>query len=120
MIEYGDRTRGLPAPPHVVWDDLVARKHEGTRAWVALQEGEVLPEVVESERPGLVVWSSLWPTRPRDSVRMTLEPKNRTETALRFVLLAAGDEAPDERMTRHIRQRVNELLFRELRQSYDQ
>lgn len=22
MIEYGSRTKRLPAPPHVVWDDL--------------------------------------------------------------------------------------------------
>jgi len=119
VIEYGDRTRALPAPPHVVWDDLVARKHEGTRAWLALLPDEVLPEVVESSRPSLVVWSSLWPTRPGDLVRMTLSPKG-LQTALRFVLLADGDAAPDEDLTRHIRQRVNELLYRDLRDSYDQ
>jgi hypothetical protein len=119
VIEYGDRTRYLPAPPHVVWEDLVARKSVGARAWLVLHPGEVQPELIESEPPSLVVWSSLWPVRPNDLVRMTLAPRARSETALRFVLLAAG-EAPDEVLTRYIRRRVNELLYGELRESYGQ
>jgi hypothetical protein len=120
VIEYGDRTRSLPAPPPVVWDDLVARKSRGTRAWVRLRDGEVRPEVVESVRPTLLVWSSLWATRPDDLVRLTLAPQGRFGTALRFVLLAGGGDTPDEVLTRHLRQRVNELLYRDLRESYGQ
>jgi hypothetical protein len=66
VIEYGSRTRRLPAPPGVVWDDLVS-----------------------------------------------------PQTALHFTLLAAGDP-PDDSKTGHIRRRVSQLLFADLRFSYGQ
>jgi hypothetical protein len=118
VIEYGARTKRLPAPPHVVWDDLVARKRVGVRAWLALRGDEVEPEVLESARPHRVVWSSLWPARPGDRIEMTLSARG-LETALGFRLLAAGTP-PDDALTHHIRYRVNQLLYDDLRQSYDQ
>ena len=68
MAEYGRRTRSMPAPPHVIWEDLVALKAEGVRAWVELLPDEVMPTVLHAEKPHLVVWSSLWPSRPDDVV----------------------------------------------------
>jgi hypothetical protein len=118
VIEYGVRTKRLSAPPRVVWDDLVARKRVGVRAWLALRGDEVAPEVVEAERPHRVVWSSLWPGRSGDRIEMTLTSRG-LETALGFGLLAA-DAPPDEALTHHIRYRVNQLLYDDLRQSYDQ
>ena len=41
------------------------------------------------------------------------------ETALTFTLLADGD-MPDESKTGHIRRRINQLLFADLRSSYGQ
>jgi hypothetical protein len=118
VIEYGSRTKRLPAPPHVVWEDLVARTSVGVRAWLVLREGEVMPEVVTSSRPDRVVWSSLWPERPGDLLEMTLASQGH-ETALRFSLLADG-EPPEDDLRHRIRYRVNELLYHALRQSYDQ
>jgi len=118
VIEYGARTRTLPAPPHVVWEDLVHPKRSGTRAWLDLLDDEVEPVVLEKERPTRVVWSSLWPNRPDDRVEMELSARG-ADTALHFSLLADGDP-PDESKTGHIRKRVNRLLFADLRYSYGQ
>ncbi|WP_296607027.1 hypothetical protein [Nocardioides sp.] len=117
MIEYGARAKRLPAPPHVVWDDLVARKRVGVRAWLALRGDEIEPEVLGAARPHLVVWSSLWPARPDDRVEMTLTARG-TETLLGFRLLAPG-APPGDDLTQRIRYRVNRLLYDDLRRSYD-
>lgn len=116
MTPYGNRSRRLPAPPHVVWDDLVAPKADGVRAWLDLLPDEVAPRVLESERPHRVVWSSLWPSRPHDQVVLELA-EDHEGTALSFTLLAAG-EVPDQSKAGHIRRRVNQLLYADLRFSY--
>ncbi|WP_245645576.1 hypothetical protein [Pseudonocardia acaciae] len=43
----------------------------------------------------------------------------RGETSLRFTLLTP-DEAPDQSKTGHLRRRLNQLLFADLRFSYGQ
>lgn len=118
MIEYGDRTRTLPAPPAVVWESLTSPHAPGTRSWLILERDEVEPVVLEGERPGHLVWSSMWPERPDDRIELTLSSKG-ADTALRFRLLAAG-EPPDESTTGHIRRRMNVLLWADLRYSYGQ
>jgi hypothetical protein len=119
VTEYGKRTRRLPAPPHIVWQDLVHPATTGPRVWLDLRDDEVTPRVVESEAPGRVVWSSLWPHRPEDRVVLELAPAG-SDTALTFTLFAVGDDGPDESTTGHIRHRVNHLLFADLRFSYGQ
>ena len=37
-----------------------------------MADDEMEPTVVEATRPGLVVWSSLWPDRPNDRIRFTI------------------------------------------------
>lgn len=118
MTPYGRRTRKLPAPPHVVWGDLVNPATSGSRVWLDLLDDEVPPRVVESAAPNRVVWSSLWPSRPGDQVLLELAAAG-SDTALTFTLLADG-ELPDESKTGHIRRRVNHLLFADLRFSYGQ
>jgi hypothetical protein len=76
------------------------------------------PRILQAEEPHLVVWSSLWPSRPHDEVHFELEAIG-TETSLRFRLLTP-DEAPDESKTGHLRHRLNHLLFADLRFSYGQ
>ena len=118
MTPYGRRTRTLPAPPHVVWQDLVAPATTGPRVWLDLRHDEVRPQVLESEAPHRVVWSSLWPSRPDD--RVVLEVASSSSgTALTFTLMAYG-EPPDASTTGHVRRRVNELLYADLRYSYGQ
>ena len=83
-----------------------------------LLSDEVEPSVLAAESPRLVVWSSLWPSRPNDQVRLELEGIGG-ETSLRFTLLTP-DKPPDESKTGHLRKRLNYLLFADLRFSYGQ
>lgn len=118
MFEIGSRARNLPAPPAVVWESLVDPHQPGSRRWLVLLSDEVEPSVLAAESPRLVVWSSLWPSRPNDQVRLELEGIGG-ETSLRFTLLTP-DKPPDESKTGHLRKRLNYLLFADLRFSYGQ
>jgi hypothetical protein len=118
MIEFGSKARKLPAPPQVVWESLVHPRQPGTRPWLALLADEVEPRILSSVKPTSVVWSSLWPSRPHDQVRLDLS-EQRGETVLRFTLLTP-DDPPDQSKTGHLRRRMNHLLFADLRFSYGQ
>jgi hypothetical protein len=118
VIEYGNRARNLPAPPSIVWRDLVEPRSGGARPWLRLLSDEVPPRVLDAQIPSRVVWSSLWPTRPDDRIAFELSAKHEG-TSLRFRLLAAGDP-PDDSKTGHLRKRVNHLLFADLRSTYGQ
>ena len=118
MIEIGSRARKLPAPPAVVWDSLVNPHRRGARPWLELLPDEVPPRILHAERPTRVVWSSLWPSRPNDEVHLELRASG-SETSLRFSLLTP-DDPPDQSKTGHLRRRLNELLFADLRFSYGQ
>ena len=118
MIEIGSSARKLPAPPHIVWESLTQPRRHGARPWLNLLPDEVEPRVLEAERPIRVVWSSLWPSRPKDRVQLELASVG-TETLLKFTLLTP-DDLPDQSQTGHLRRRLNELLYAELRFSYGQ
>ena len=96
----------------------MARKTVGTRAWLDLQADEVVPEVLESHRPGRVVWSSLWAERPDDRLELTLA-SDGADTRLSFRVLTHA-EPPDDELRHRILYRINELLYRDLRHSYGQ
>ncbi|PXX59158.1 hypothetical protein DFR70_11275 [Nocardia tenerifensis] len=119
MIEFGSRARRLPAPPFVVWESLTRPRRPGARPWLELLADEVEPRVLASDEPDLVVWSSLWVSRPLDQVRFDLAAVGRGGTLLRFTLLTPV-EAPDQSKTGHLRRRVNYLVFGALRLSYGQ
>jgi uncharacterized protein YndB with AHSA1/START domain len=114
----GSRERTLPAPPHVVWRSLTDPNAAGSRPWLRLLEDEIEPRVLASEEPELVVWSSLWPRRPHDVVRLDLRPHDHG-TAVRWSMTTDA-EPPDESATGHIRHRLNHLLWSDLRLSYGQ
>lgn len=116
MIEYGNRTKGLPVPPSVVWDDLVQPKTEGSRVWLVVLPDEVKPRILESESPSRVVWSSLWPSRPDDRIVLELAADG-AGTAFSFTMLAK-DNPPDESKAGDIRKRLSRLFFADLRLSY--
>ena len=80
---------------------------------------EVDPRVLAAEKPSRVTWSSLWPSRPDDQVQFALTASRAGGTSLRFTLLAT-DEVPDQSKTGHLRRRLNQLLFADLRSSYGQ
>jgi len=116
--EIGARARKLPAPQAVVWDSLMMPAEATARPWLNLLDDEVEPRVVSARKPDEIVWSSLWPSRPNDTVHLTLSTAG-SETLLRFTLLTP-DELPDSSKTGHLRRRLNYLLFADLRFSYGQ
>ncbi len=118
MIEFGSRASTLPAPPFVVWQSLTEPRRSGARPWLHLLPDESEPVVIEAEKPGTVAWSSLWPSRPDDRVRFALVADG-CGTLLRFTLLTPNGP-PDQSKTGHLRQRVNQLVFGDLRYSYGQ
>ena len=119
VIEIGSRARTLPASPPTVWDSLVEPRRPGTRPWLRLLPDEVDPGILTAEKPSQVAWSSLWPSRPNDQVHFTLTASRDGGTLLRFTLLTT-DEALDQSKTGHLRRRLNQLLFADLRFSYGQ
>jgi hypothetical protein len=109
---FGDRTNRFAAPPWLVFDALTVDKDK----WLDVVPGEVTPEVLESERPHRVVWSSLWPVSPGDTVELQLVPDG-AGSALRFVWRSPSP--PDERGIAITRQRLNRKLGRDLREWID-
>ncbi|MFC4942085.1 hypothetical protein [Pseudonocardia sp. GCM10023141] len=119
MIEAGVRTRALPAPPHVVATSLVAPDSDPARPWLHLLDDERRPTVVERRSSELVIWSSLWPSRPDARVRFDLAPDPTGGTALTWTLLV-DEPVPDPSKVGHLRKRINQLINADLRYSYGQ
>lgn len=120
MVELGSRKRNLPAPPHVVFEDLTAPNRSEARPWLHLLDDEVPPAVLESEEPRRVVWSSLWPRRADARIIFELPQGGPGEgTDLRWTL-TVDEPAPDEKVTGHMRKRINTLIHAHLRQTYGQ
>ena len=119
MIEIGSRERALPAPPHVVWGSLTTPHRPAARPWLSLLEDEVEPRVLEAEPSQLVVWSSLWPARPEDVVRLELAPRDDGGTSLRWTLLSPA-APPGDSLSAHLRHRLDVLINADLRLSYGQ
>ncbi|MEI2776903.1 MAG: hypothetical protein V9G19_13230 [Tetrasphaera sp.] len=112
-----DRTRTLPPPPPFVREDLLFPRAEGIRAWLDLLADEIAPRI-EATQDGPIVWSSLWPARP--ALRIVLDvTAHGSETALRF-RLESPEPVDDPSAVGHYRRRLNELFFRDLRQTYGQ
>lgn len=118
MIEAGQRRRNQPAPPWAVHDALVDPGRDPVRAWLKLAADEQPPQVVESVRPQLVVWSSLWPQRPDALIRFDLPADAAGQgTDLTWTLLVEEPE-PHPALLGHLRKRINELINAELRYSF--
>lgn len=104
----GDRTHRFAAPPWVLFDALTV----DLERWLPLETREVVPRVLEASRPHRVVWSSLWPVSPDDTVEFVLS-RYGAGTELRFIWRSSSP--PDERGIRITRQRLNRKLGSDLR-----
>lgn len=105
---YGDRTHRFVAPPGVIFDALTI----GQDNWLVLAPGETAPEVIEYERPHRVVWSSLWPVSPGDTIEFKLT-RYGAGTEVRFIWRSPSP--PDDRGVGITRQRLNRKLGSDLR-----
>lgn len=90
------------------------------RPWLLLLPDEVGPRVLEQVHPTLVVWSTLWPSRPSDRIRFDLG-RHSGGSLLRWTLLCPiRHPAPDASKLGHLRKRLNTLINEGLRLSYGQ
>jgi hypothetical protein len=112
------KEKNQPAPPHVVFDDLVSPDRQPSRLWLHLLDDEIAPSVLESDRPTRVVWSSLWTKRPDAQVVFELSG-GCGGTDLRWTLLTE-QPSPDDRQLRHLCQRIGTLINANLRYTYGQ
>jgi hypothetical protein len=118
VIEAGSRTRTQPPPPHVVFEALIDPDRDPRRPWLLLLEDEQRPRVLRTQPARLVVWSSLWPSRPDAEVHFHLEPVD-AETSMRWTLLV-DEPFPDDSKLGHLRKRLNQLINGNLRRSFGQ
>jgi uncharacterized protein YndB with AHSA1/START domain len=118
VFELGRRRRTLPAPPHIVWSSLTDPHQRGARPWLNLLDDEAEPRVLEAVRPKLVVWSSLWPSTPDQSIRFDIASDGASGTALTRTLTSPVEV--DDAAVGHRRYRLNKLIWADLRYSYGQ
>jgi hypothetical protein len=67
------------------------------------------PVVIDASAPSLVVWSSLWPDRPRDRIRFTIDSDGASGSRLKWSL-ETDEEAPDADRVKDMRHRINQLI----------
>ena len=116
--DLGSRAKTQPPPAHIVFDSLRDPHELSTRHWLTLLPDEVEPRILEQVRPRLVVWSSLWPARPRDIVRYELSPDGGGGCLLRWTLLSPEAASPSEAQLGHLCRRLNVLINEKLALSY--
>lgn len=112
--------RSQPAPPHVVFEALTQPDRDPARPWLDLLDDEQPPQLIAADRPGLVLWSSLWSSRPDALVRFDLPGEHEGEgTDLCWTLLMNAP-APDAALIGRMRKRLNQLINANLRYTFGQ
>lgn len=119
MVVIAERRRTQPPPPHIVYEALIDPHRDPHRVWLMLRVDEQEPQVLECRAPDLVVWSSLWPSRPSATIRFEIESDGGSGCALRWTL-ADEEPAPDASVVGHMRKRINELINANLRYTFGQ
>jgi hypothetical protein len=78
---FAERVHRFDAPRPVIFDALTFNHEDqaGHAQWLELQPGETRPHVIEFVRDEQVVWSSLWPVSPDDTIRFDLTDDDRGE-----------------------------------------
>ncbi|SDO70778.1 hypothetical protein SAMN04515671_1772 [Nakamurella panacisegetis] len=118
MIEGGRRRRNQPAPPHIIFDALTDPDHDPARPWLILEDDEQRPRILSADPPRMLVWSSLWPSRPDAQIRFDLPyDAARAGTDLTWMLLL-NEPRPDDSKLGYFRKRINTLINGNLRYSF--
>jgi hypothetical protein len=116
-IQLARRAKGQAPPPWVVWEALCDPWRPNGREWFDLRPGELAPTVLETRKPGLVVWSSIWADRPELTIRFEIAPGG-AGSVLAWTLLGPEVLSDDEINGR--RYRINQLINGQLREAFDQ
>lgn len=103
----------------MLFEALTEPNRDPARPWLLLLDDERWPRTLRTEMPHLVVWSSIWVTRPDAVVRFDLPFDGTYGTDLRWTLLVA-EPLPDPSLLGHLRKRVNQLINGNLRRTFGQ
>ena len=106
----GERIFQFGNAPSVVFSALLDEGEHGE--WLKQAPGEVKPAVLSAVEVTGLVWSSLWPVSPDDTIEFELSP-NLAGTVLRFRWLTT--RPPDHRGVAITRQRLNRYFGSDLR-----
>jgi hypothetical protein len=121
MEVIGSRRRSQPAPPWAIFDDLCEPNRQPCRPWLHLLDDEIAPVVLESDRPGHLVWSTPWVERPDARVHFDLSARSggARGTDLRWTLYV-DEPVPDAALIGHMCRRIGQLINANLRYTYGQ
>src|SRR4051794_9873592 len=72
LTELGRRSKGQAPPPWVIWEALCDPWRSKGREWFDLCQGELAPRLLDSRKPDLLVWSSIWEDRPELMIRFEI------------------------------------------------
>ena len=75
--------------------------------------------MLRAQKPHLIVWSSIWSTRPDATVRFDLTFGATAGTDLRWTLLLE-EPLPEPSPIGHMRKRLNQLINANLRYTFGQ
>lgn len=85
-----------------------------------LLDDEVAPKVLKTTYPDIIVWSSLWNTRPDAVLHFDLPWDSSGQgTDLRW-RLEVDEPLPDDGLVGHMCKRLNDLINADLRYSFGQ
>lgn len=117
LTELARRSKGQAPPPWVIWEALCDPWRSSGRDWFDLRTGELVPRLLESRKPDLVVWSSIWEERPELRIRFEITPAG-AGSAVTWTLLGPEPLNGDEIKRR--RYRIDQLINGQLRETFDQ
>lgn len=119
MALIEERARTQPAPPHAVFEALAEPNRARGRQWLTLRSDEVSPQVVEALKPRSVVWSSIWRGAPVVSIHFDIAASGGGST-VSWVLDAGSASPPNPTELSKMKQRIDQLINRDLRLSFGQ
>ena len=102
-----------------MFEALTQPHRDPSRPWLELLEDEIEPSIVQADAPNLVIWSTLWPSRPSAQIRFELPADGAGGTDLRWILEIEAP-APDDLTVGHISKRLNQLINANLRYTFGQ
>jgi hypothetical protein len=103
----------------VVFEALSNPDCDPSRPSLDLLDDEQRPNVLRSDAPTSLVWSSLWIKRPDATITFDLPPDSGSGTDLRWTL-HVEEPVPTDALVGHMRKRLNQLLNANLRFTFGQ